>query len=95
MKGIEVLNHLGYLEKDPRLNVWHFALLTAIILLGVKQKQSRIITVSRGKLMALAHIQTLPTYHKYFKELQEMGLIKYDPSYHPGCRSVVELQFIM
>lgn len=87
----EFKTHLSKLENDARLNVWHFALVTAIILLGIKQKQSKIINVSRSKLMKLSHIQTLPTYHKYFKELQEMGIIKYSPSYHPGYKSEVEI----
>jgi hypothetical protein len=86
----EFKNHLSKLEEDARLNVWHFALLTAIMLLGCKQKQHKVINVSRKKLMALSHIKTLPSYHKYFKELQEMGIIKYTPSYHPGYKSEVE-----
>ena len=86
----DIHNHLVLLENDARLNVWHFALLTAILLLGIKQHQSKVINVSRSKLMALSHIQTLPTYHKYFKELQQLGIIKYTPSYHPGYKSEVE-----
>lgn len=91
MKSKAIHNHLSKLEHDARLNVWHFALLTAILLLGARQRQSKVINVSRSRLMALSHIQTVPTYHKYFKELQEMGVIKYIPSYHPGYKSQVEL----
>jgi hypothetical protein len=86
----EFQKHLSGLEKDARLNVWHFALITAILLLGLRQRQPKVINVSRSKLMALSHIRTLPTYHKYFKELQELGIIKYTPSYHPGYKSEVE-----
>jgi hypothetical protein len=91
MKAKEIHRHLSKLENDARLNVWHFALVTAILLLGAKQRQSKVINVSRSRLMALSRIQTLPTYHKYFKELQELGLIRYTPSYHPGYKSEVEL----
>lgn len=86
----EFKNYLSKLENDARLNVWHFALLTAILLLAIKQHQSKVINVSRSKLMTLSHIQTFPTYHKYFKELQQLGIIKYTPSYHPGYKSEVE-----
>lgn len=72
---------------DPQLNVWHLAILTAILTLGYRQR----IKVSRRKLMLLSHINTLPTYHKYLKQLQYLGYIKYMPSYHPGYRSEVEL----
>lgn len=77
--------------KDTRLNVWHLALLLAIIELAFAQNEQKIIRVSRSKLMALSHIHTLPTYHKYFKQIQDFGYIKYTPSYHPGYRSTVEL----
>lgn len=76
---------------DPRLNVWHMAILTAILSLGFKQGERQRIKVSRSKIMSLSHINTLPTYHKYFKQLQELGYIKYSPSYHPGYKSEVEL----
>ena len=91
MKIKSIHNHLSKLENDARLNVWHFALLTAILTLAARQKQSKTINVSRRKLMALSHIKTLPSYHKYLKELQELRIIKYTPSYHPGYKSEVEL----
>lgn len=90
MKAKEIHRHLSRLEKDARLNVWHFALVTAILTLAATQKQSKIINVSRRKLMALSHIKTLPSYHKYLKELQEFGIIQYTPSYHPGYKSEIE-----
>jgi len=87
----DLLTYLALLENDQRLSVWHFSLLTAILYLGLKQGQKDIIKVSRSKIMSLSHIHTLPTYHKYFKELQTMGYIKYKPSYHPGYKSEIEL----
>lgn len=88
-----LLKYLKLFEKDPKLNVWHFSLLSAILYLGFRQGQSKIIKVSRSRIMSLSHIKTLPTYHKYFKELQTMGYIKYTPSYNPEYRSEVELLF--
>ncbi|MGN7706833.1 hypothetical protein [Chryseobacterium sp. 22543] len=82
---------LNHITKDVRLNVWHLALLHALVQLAYTQNESTIIRVSRSKLMAVSHIETSPTYHKYFKQLQEFGYIKYTPSYHPGYRSTVEL----
>lgn len=74
---------------DPRINVWHLALLVALLRLAYIQNEREIIKVSRSKLMKLSHIKTLPTYHKYFKQLQDFGYITYMPSYHPGFRSTV------
>ncbi|MDR6736598.1 hypothetical protein J2X77_003471 [Sphingobacterium sp. 2149] len=87
-------NGLQYLDNacsDDRLNVWHISLLVAITRLAYRQNEGRTILVSRSKLMKMSHIDTAPTYHKYFKQLQNFGYIKYVPSYHPGYRSTIEL----
>lgn len=94
MKESEVqrwFNFLDEIDSDPQLNVWHIALLIAIARLSCKQKEKWIIRVSRSKLMALSHINTITSYHKYFNQLQKLGYIKYTPSYHPDYRSTVEV----
>jgi hypothetical protein len=87
----QIMNYLSICMDDSRLNVWHLAILAAILNLGYRQRQWQRIKVSRSKIMALSHINTLPTYHKYFKQLQDFGYFKYSPSYHPDYRSEVEL----
>lgn len=59
--------------------------------LAEEQNEEKVIRVSRSKLMYHSHIHTLPTFHKYFKELQDFGYMEYTPSYHPGFRSVLSL----
>lgn len=86
-----IMNHLLIYMEDPRLSVWHLAILIAILSLGYRQGDGNTIKVSRSKIMALSHIHTIPTYHKYFKQLQIFGYINYTPSYHPGFRSEVIL----
>ncbi|WP_353148556.1 hypothetical protein [Chryseobacterium sp.] len=85
------LEYLDRVCNDERLKVWHICLLLAIARLAYLQNEGRIIRVSRSKLMKMSHIDTTPTYHKYFKQLQNFGYIKYVPSYHPGYRSTIEL----
>lgn len=85
------LVYLDIITNDVRLNVWHISLLLAIIILAYRQNETNIIRVSRSKLMSLSHIDTVPTYHKYFKQLQEFGYIEYTPSYHPAYRSTLKL----
>ncbi|PUB26332.1 hypothetical protein C8J95_11115 [Elizabethkingia sp. YR214] len=87
-KGLIYLDNVCH---DPRLTVWHISLLLAIARLAYRQNEDKIIRVSRSKLMTMSHINTAPTYHKYFKELQNYNYIKYTPSYHPGYRSIVEI----
>jgi hypothetical protein len=94
MKNSSIKAGLAYMDNicnDPQLNVWHISLLLAIIRLAYQQKESNNIRVSRSKLMKMSHINTIPTYHKYFKELQDFGYVKYCPSYHPDYRSTIEL----
>lgn len=88
------LVYLDIITADPRLNVWHISLLLAITLLAYRQSERNIIRVSRNKLMSISHIETAPTYHKYFQQLQEFGYFKYRPSYHPGYKSTIELSEI-
>lgn len=88
------LKLLSQLYEDQRLNVWHTSLLTGIILLAIEQDNISTIYISRKKLMQKAHIPTIPTYHKYMKELQEMNIMIYVPSYHPGYRSTVRFNAI-
>lgn len=85
------LEFLILIIEDQRLNVWHISLIVAIVKLAYVQNEGRILRVSRSKLMHHSHVRTTPTYHKYFKELQDFGYIKYTPSYHPGYRSILEL----
>lgn len=85
------MRYLLMYADDPMLNVWHLSILTAILGLGYRQGEIKRIKVSRSKIMLLSHVNTLPTYHKYFKQLQDLGYIKYTPSYHPGYKSEVEL----
>lgn len=86
---LEYLTNVSY---DHRMTVWHIALLLAIIQMADNQCVGieNIIRVSRSKLMERSLIRTTPTFHKYFKDLQDFGYIKYTPSYHPDFRSTVE-----
>lgn len=90
MTAEDIIKYLAIFKKDDRLSVWHIALLVTILYLGCVQGQRQFINVSRSNLMIISHIRTLPTYHKYFNELQYLGYIKYYPSYKPGYKSSVQ-----
>ena len=91
MQVNELLYYFRLIEKDSRLTAWHVALLMAILVMAMRQGRLAGIRVSRSKIMSQSHIYTAPTYHKYFKELQELGYICYRPSYHPGLKSEIDL----
>jgi len=91
MQLSEITYYLRAIEQDSRLNVWHTAILIAIMTMAIKQGRSQGIAVSRSRIMATSHVNTLPTYHKYLKELQVLGYIQYRPSYHPGIKSEIDI----
>ncbi len=88
---IKWISFLRKISDDERLNVWHIAIAVAIIQLAIAQDEKNKIRVTRCKLMKKSHIKTIPTYHKYFKELQRFGYTRYTPSYHPGGKSYIEI----
>jgi hypothetical protein len=49
------------------------------------------INISRADVMQKAKIHSNATYHKCIKDLQGLGFIKYEPSYHPQQGSRVYL----
>lgn len=89
--GIDWILFLRKISDDERVNIWHISIVVAIINLAIVQDEKKIIRVSRSKIMEKSHIKTIPTYHKYFKELQLFGYVKYTPSYHPKGRSYIEI----
>lgn len=90
-KTDKIIKYFTVYINDPQLNVWHLSILTAVLTLCYRQGLRRRIYVSRSIIMKLSHINTLPTYHKYFKQLQDFGYISYKPSYHPARKSEVKL----
>lgn len=77
--------------QDQRVTVWHMAVVFAIIQLANTTETRAPIFISRKKVMQLAHIKSIVTYHKCISELQRFGYIQYDPSYHPEFGSRVFL----
>lgn len=88
----DVINYFKAIESDRRLNVWNIAILIAILMMALKQGRSHGIEVSRNKIMFSSHVNTLPTYHKYLRELMDLGYINYRPSFHPGVKSEIDLK---
>ena len=79
------------MHADPRIRVWHLALYLALVghweMLGFKNP----FYITRRKLMALSHIGSVPTYHKYLKELIAFGYIGYQSSFHPVLGSLFRI----
>lgn len=79
------------LTADERITVWHLSLYMGIVYCWHEQAYAEQFSVSRMRLMQLAHIRSIVTYHKCMKELVDYGYIHYLPSYHPLQGSSISL----
>lgn len=77
---------------DKRISVWHISLFMALFYLWKENGFENPISVTRKGIMALAHINSIATYHKCLKELQQYGYIDYKPSYNSYLGSKVMLR---
>jgi hypothetical protein len=92
---VNYIRHLtGFFEraaKDHRLNPTHISLYMSIFQLWNVNRFKNPISLSRSELMELSKVSSKTTYHKCMKELQQLGYLRYDPSYHPLRGSWVHL----
>ena len=79
------------MQYDERITVWHLSLLMTLLYYWEAEGACNPTSITRRKVMNLSHIHSLPTYHKYMRELVLFGYIRYVPSYHPLLGSLVYL----
>lgn len=80
--------------EDSRITPIHISLYLALFEQWNRNQCQNPVSISRDRIMKLSKIRGLATYHKYMKELNNMGFISYFPSFHPGLGSEVYLNFI-
>lgn len=83
MNRIEVISKAyAGIARNEHITVWHLSIYTTLLYLWVENNYINPITITRKKVMKLAHINSIVTYHKCIKQLQEFGYILYVPSYN-------------
>jgi replication initiation and membrane attachment protein DnaB len=85
--GIALKNFQIAIVDDPRVGPAHISLYLAILHFAEQQYKEPVSVFSRD-LMRYAKISGVATYIKCVQELQEMGFIKYVPSYNPVLGSL-------
>ncbi|SMD44915.1 hypothetical protein SAMN00777080_3552 [Aquiflexum balticum DSM 16537] len=83
MDSGEIWKVLKRIQQDKRALTSHISVFVAILQLFIEGNRPKHLQVSRQKLMKLAHIKGIATYHNCINNLVEWGYIKYEPSYHP------------
>ena len=88
-----VVKYMLSMSRNNKIKVTHMAMIFAILQIAIMEGAGKSVNITRRKVMETAHIQSIATYHKYLKELEQMGYIKYTPSYHPkdGSRVILNL----
>lgn len=77
--------------KDPIIGPGHISLYVNLFLLSLTTGNESKIRFRRISLMKLSKINGIATYHKYVRELERGGYIKYRPSYHFHKLNEIEL----
>lgn len=76
---------------DGRMQAIHISLYTALCNLWLASQCQCSFSISRKKVMELAKIRSIVTYHRVMGRLVEFKYIAYEPSYHPKFGSKVSL----
>jgi len=88
----EIANYIKWVRrmgKDQRLLATHISLYTALFICWQRQGFAQPFAVCRRELMCFSKIASIATYHKCIKELDRLGYIRYQPSFHPKLGSLV------
>ena len=81
--GVAASGFLNQIKNNPRVGPTHISLFMTILSSAEKQKLEEPISAFSKDLMQRAKISGIATYHKCVQDLQELGFIKYVPSYNP------------
>jgi hypothetical protein len=76
-----LVKFLNQAKSDRRLRPAHISLFTACYCLLIAEGANNKVKITRKKLMVLAKIGSISTYHKYIAELAQFEYIIYKPSY--------------
>lgn len=82
----------GFMEtvrEDPRIGPSHISLFMAILYYSKIQGCQMPVSIYSRELMRQAKISGMATYLKCMRDLNELGYIRYIPSYNPILGSLV------
>ena len=87
----ELTSFYEAIRDDPRIGTTHISLYMALFQLYNLNEFRNPINICRKKVMEVAKISGLATFHKCIKDLNTFGYIQYLPSYKSAISSQVNL----
>jgi hypothetical protein len=95
VRSIDLRTYFGqcFVKCDTEMRQSAVSLCMALLYEWHRAAKQNPFSVSRYKLMQLAHLKSKVTYHKCIGQLRDFGYIQYAPSYHPRLGSQIVLCF--
>ena len=87
----ELTSFYEAIRDDPRIGPTHISLYMALFQLYNLNGLKNPVNICRKKVMEVAKIRGLATFHKCIKDLNVFGYIKYLPSYSSSKSSQINL----
>jgi len=87
----ELTSFYEAIRDDPRIGTSHISLYMALFQLYNLNGFRNPVTICRKRVMEVAKISGVATFHKCIKHLDEYGYIRYEPSYDSRVGSEVYL----
>lgn len=95
MRAIEhILDFLRSARTDGRIRPLHISLYLALYQYWVLSDCINPVLISRRKIMEIAKVKSIVSYHKGMQELCAFGYISYTPSFDPRIRTTVYLMVL-
>ena len=77
------------IEKDQRITLPHIGLYAALLYVRILRGLINPIHVYSREVMEIAKLYAPSTYHRYIKQLDEYGYIRYEPSFKKNQASKI------
>ena len=87
----DILGQYSRLAADDRVTPIHLSVYMSLICLWHTHGYADAIIVTRKRIMKLAHISSIATYHKCIRQLVDYGYIIYQPSYNYYKKTTIAL----
>jgi replication initiation and membrane attachment protein DnaB len=85
----ELTSFFSAIREDNRIGTSHISLYMTLFQFYNLNQFKNPIEITRARVMEIAKISGLATYHKCMRDLAQFGYIQYMPSYNPALGSQV------
>jgi len=90
----ELTSFYSAIREDNRIGATHISVYMALFQFYNLNGFQNPIQITRSRVMEIAKISGLATYHKCMKELAEYGYIEYRPSFNPSVSTEICFLFV-